>query len=159
MGEHKKIKLEVCDDDYEMHLDLPDYINCSTLAEAVKEESDHAVLSNETNKNATSKSKKLVTNESAKEVLEDEYKLKHKRGKYVPKRRTCEVCGQELSCTKSLNLHMRIHTDERPYKCDLCDKTFRQKSGLTSHTVTHSKAKPFPCPVSSNLVFSVRIII
>lgn len=154
MEEHQKIKLEVCDDDYEMHLDLPDYINCSTLTEVVKEESDHTVLRNET-KNATSK--KIVTKKSAKNLTEDEYELKPKRGKYIPKRRTCEVCGQELSCTKSLNLHMRIHNDERPYKCDLCDKTFRQKSGLTSHMVTHSKAKPFPCPVSRNSVFSVEI--
>ena len=48
----------------------------------------------------------------------------------------CDVCEKRFTRSGSLKVHMRIHTNERPYECDVCDKAFRQLAHLQSHMRT-----------------------
>ena len=67
---------------------------------------------------------------------------KRKRGQHE-----CDVC--EMTCRDSyaLKVHMRIHTNEKPYECDVCEKRFRRLDHLTKHMRIHTNEKPYECDV------------
>ncbi|XP_063064587.1 zinc finger protein 345-like [Engraulis encrasicolus] len=79
----------------------------------------------------------------------------------------CDVCGQILSCERSLLIHKRKHTGEKPYPCSVCGRAFRavgnlrrhQKvvHGMTHDTVERSKLKdhgPYECAVCGKILSS-----
>lgn len=39
----------------------------------------------------------------------------------------CSICGKTISL-KNIEIHMRVHSGERPYKCKMCPVAFAQKS-------------------------------
>ncbi|EDV94741.1 zinc finger protein 271 isoform X1 [Drosophila grimshawi] len=63
------------------------------------------------------------------------------------KKKQCHVCKNKFRQLTTLRNHMKIHTDERPYKCKHCDKAFRQISTLTNHVKIHTGEKPFTCNI------------
>ena len=57
----------------------------------------------------------------------------------------CAVCKASFSKVGNLNVHVLIHSDEKPYKCSHCDRGFSHQSTLKSHVLIHSGQKPQSC--------------
>ena len=54
-------------------------------------------------------------------------------------RHVCQVCQKPFSSSSGLQIHMRTHTGERPYKCDVCGKAFTTRGNLKVHMSTHTQ--------------------
>ena len=59
----------------------------------------------------------------------------------------CQLCGKCLTRKQSLDLHLKRHAGESPYKCDPCQKTFLTRNELKSHSDLIHFRKSRRCPV------------
>ncbi|RXG53391.1 Zinc finger and BTB domain-containing protein 24 [Armadillidium vulgare] len=62
----------------------------------------------------------------------------------------CFVCGKSFPSQGQLEIHVRVHTGERPFKCDICKKGFVQKAHLRTHLRTMhnmTEANTTPCRI------------
>ncbi len=59
----------------------------------------------------------------------------HKNAVHLKKKWSCLLCDDKLSSSKSLKVHMRTHSGEKPFRCEVegCDQSFPQTPALKSH--------------------------
>ncbi|XP_031626180.1 zinc finger protein 84-like [Contarinia nasturtii] len=76
----------------------------------------------------------------------------------------CQFCGRKFPSQSLLATHIRIHTNERPFKCSMCAKSFKTQGALDLHVRRHNGVKPYICNVcdrgfveSSNLKVHMRV--
>ena len=55
----------------------------------------------------------------------------------------CQICGKSFSTAQNRNIHLRTHTQEKPYSCDICSKSFSTAQNRNIHERTHSGEKPY----------------
>ncbi|KAM9923153.1 hypothetical protein OXX59_005351 [Metschnikowia pulcherrima] len=65
------------------------------------------------------------------------------------------ACSKTCVSNSYLILHVRSHTDEKPFACAECDKKFSHSGNLTLHMGYHTGEKPFAC-VNCDKRFSQR---
>ena len=67
----------------------------------------------------------------------------------------CKECGIVFDKKWSMNVHIRVHTGERPYVCEVpeCGANFARPQNLWRHHKTHSQEKPHSCPICSKAFY------
>ena len=81
------------------------------------------------------------------QIQKEETTFKKKGTKRKRTQHECDVCEKVFQYPSILAIHMRTHTNEKPYECDVCEKRFRQSGYLKSHIRIHTNEKPFECDV------------
>ncbi|XP_068271224.1 zinc finger protein 184-like [Nyctibius grandis] len=51
----------------------------------------------------------------------------------------CQHCSYATAVHSDFKLHLKIHTDERPFVCKECNKTFETSNHLQKHSLVHVK--------------------
>jgi KRAB domain-containing zinc finger protein len=70
----------------------------------------------------------------------------HKRmvhGGEAVRKHECPYCKKRFKLKGEMNIHIRIHTGEKPFKCQLCDRSYVQKHCLKKHLQDHGKELPY----------------
>ncbi|XP_045472703.1 zinc finger protein 20-like [Harmonia axyridis] len=64
---------------------------------------------------------------------------------------TCPDCSYTTRFLSDFNIHLRVHSNEHPFKCTFkdCGKTFGQNSSLKKHENDHFKIRKFSCELCS----------
>ena len=63
------------------------------------------------------------------------------------KSHVCHICEHKSVNNSSLERHMRVHSNEKPFKCELCDWASKWSGELARHISRHSGQKRFECNV------------
>ncbi|XP_072306299.1 uncharacterized protein [Eucyclogobius newberryi] len=66
---------------------------------------------------------------------------------FMQNRYQCSICKKTFKYKSYLQIHKRIHSDEKPFSCPICTKTFISTSNLRKHMRVHTGEKPFSCPI------------
>ena len=66
--------------------------------------------------------------------------------------KTCTFCEKSFTHHSLLEVHMRVHTGERPYECAACGKRFAQLGNMKGHYKRLHQSPKRDCPVCGDTV-------
>lgn len=53
----------------------------------------------------------------------------------------CDICQKPFSSAFALNMHVRVHTGEKPFECAVCGAKFSVKGNMKRHQISHFNLK------------------
>ena len=56
----------------------------------------------------------------------------------LPKINVCEFCGRSFGSIGDLELHVKVHTHEKPFECLVCFTAFATRSAMRIHEKIHT---------------------
>ncbi|KAF2367232.1 Zinc finger C2H2-type [Trinorchestia longiramus] len=110
------------------------------------------MLQRTTNEVLNNASQGILTNR-----LIDDYSNTEGKDPYCKHR--CRYCGKVFGSDSALQIHVRSHTGERPFKCNICGNRFTTKGNLKVHFQRHAqrfpnvKMNPNPVPEHQDKLF------
>ncbi|XP_065363179.1 zinc finger protein 570-like [Calliphora vicina] len=70
----------------------------------------------------------------------------------------CETCGRRCLSFMALQIHQRVHKEEKPFACQICKKRFSLENNLNIHMINHSSTRPYECEVCHATFTKVGIL-
>lgn len=71
----------------------------------------------------------------------------------------CSICAKGFESKRDFQVHMLVHTREKPYECDYCGKTYRTSSAVEKHIqIVHFDIKPYLCDICNKSFQSSTVL-
>lgn len=71
----------------------------------------------------------------------------------------CEQCGKGFQVKSYLTIHMKVHSQAKPYKCSTCGAQMKSKQALIDHENRHLGVKAFKCNTCDRSFISRALLV